>query len=832
MSKCKLIVLASFSLLGQLLNAQTLPFNSRGVGGGGALFAPSINPADATEFYISCDMSELFHTTNGGADFSQVHFGQFIGGHHSKVCFTNTPGLLYSISYINDIGTPVKSNDNGLTWTVLTGNPDDAEDTYSLYVDYSNPDRVVLSYYGEIYFSSNGGTSFSLIHTASSGAGNLIGGAFFDGSNIYLGTNDGVLVSTNAGLTWSIATITGLPAGEVIYSFAAARTGTTTRFFCLTADDADVYVGIVGSDYWDFMNGVYSCDYGSTNWVNKTSNLVVGVDFPMYVGMAENDINVVYLGGSSNAGEPAVYKTSNAGSSWSNTFITTNNQNVITGWSGDGGDRGWGYGECVFGMCVSPANSNNVLIGDFGFPHFTTNGGTNWQQAYVSTTDQHPANTSTPPYQYYHSVGIENTTSWQVHFTDATNVWGCFSDIRGIRSEDGGDTWSFDYTGYNANSSYRVAQDASGTLYMASSNIHDMYQSTRLQDAILDGTDANGKIMYSTDKGQTWNLLHNFNHPVFWIEIDPSNPNRAYASVIHYNGGSGIGGVYRCDDLNNLATSTWTLLPDPPRTEKHPACLKVLNDGTLVATYSGRRNSAGAFTASSGVFTYHPSSGSWTDVSDAGMYYWTKDLVIDPNDAAQNTWYVGVFSGWGGPPNGLGGLYKTTNRGVSWTKLTGTTLDRVTSCTFNPSNNNQIYLTTEGQGLWQSSDINATVPSFSQVEDYSFRQPERVFFNPFNTSEMWVTSFGNGLKVADLTVTQISELDDEELFRVYPNPSEGWVNLTTIEPGIVNVYTLQGQLLGSYAVQAGSNRLDLTNFPNGIYFLKLRNVSQKIILNR
>ena len=32
------------------------------------------------------------------------------------------------------------------------------------------------------------------------------------------------------------------------------------------------------------------------------------------------------------------------------------------------------------------------------------------------------------------------------------------------------------------------------------------------------------------------------------------------------------------------------------------------------------------------------------------MYYWTKDIVIDPNDASQNTWYAGVFSGWGGTP--------------------------------------------------------------------------------------------------------------------------------------------------------------------------------------
>ena len=129
------------------------------------------------------------------------------------------------------------------------------------------------------------------------------------------------------------------------------------------------------------------------------------------------------------------------------------------------------------------------------------------------------------------------------------------------------------------------------------------------------------------------------------------------------------------------------------------------------------------------------------------MSYWTKDLVIDPNDATQNTWYVGVFSGWGGAPNGLGGLYRTTNRGVSWARLNS--LDRVTSCAINPLNANELYLTTETQGLWGSTNITAGSPSFFQVASYPFRQPERIFFNPYKQSEMWVTSFGNGIKGGD-----------------------------------------------------------------------------------
>lgn len=95
------------------------------------------------------------------------------------------------------------------------------------------------------------------------------------------------------------------------------------------------------------------------------------------------------------------------------------------------------------------------------------------------------------------------------------------------------------------------------------------------------------------------------------------------------------------------------------------------------------------------------------------MLYWTKDVIIDPHDTSQNKWYGCVFSGWGGPPNGLGGLYKTTNRGINWTKINS--LDRVGSCTISPVNPNEMYMSTEVNGLWYSNNINSVTPAFTQV---------------------------------------------------------------------------------------------------------------------
>jgi len=95
------------------------------------------------------------------------------------------------------------------------------------------------------------------------------------------------------------------------------------------------------------------------------------------------------------------------------------------------------------------------------------------------------------------------------------------------------------------------------------------------------------------------------------------------------------------------------------------------------------------------------------------MKYWTQDVVIDPHDPTQNTWYAG---GWGTVsftsgtpnPNTLAGLYKTTNRGLRWTRIfTG---ESVQSCTIHPAANhrNEMYLSTRFSGLMWT--IISTIP--------------------------------------------------------------------------------------------------------------------------
>lgn len=838
----KFIVLFITAVYSGNIFSQPDSFYPRGIGGGGSMYAMSINSADDNEYYAACDMGEIFHTTDFGLSYNQVHYNQLIASPLSKVCFTSTPGLLYSIGQPNGyFAVPVISTDNGITWNTLTGNPaltdyENSERTWSINADFNNPDRVLISYHNVVYYSTDRGTTFRNIHNASnSTSGIVVSGVLFDDNNIYIGTNDGVLVSTNAGANWSVAAISGIPANERIWSFTAARVGTTTRFFCITANEEDISVDLTINLYddWNFARGVYSVDYGIGNWVLKTTGINMSAFAIIHVDMAQNDINTAYIS-AADGYDPLIFKTENAGTNWTNVLVTPGNQNVITGWCGQNGNKGWGASGRPFGIDVAPNNANKVIFGGWGFVHKTANGGNLWQQAYVNVADQHPINAPTPKNTAYHSIGFENTSCWQVHWVNANTMWACFTDMMGIRSTDAGASWSFaQSTGSASNDgeTYRVVQHpVNETLFSARAGIHDIYQETYLEDAKLDITDTEGKIIYSTDNGLNWQVLKLFNHPVFWIALDPNNPDRAYASVVHYNGGTGAGGIYMTEDLQNLTAATWTLLPDPPRTEKHPASIVVLNDGKMVCSYSARiipdyETWNHSYTASSGVFMYDPANNSWEDVTDPRMNYYTKDLIIDPFDATQNTWYAAVCSGgWSpNPAADMGGLYKTANRGASWIKIIDAV--NIESCTFNPDHADELYVTTATQGLWVSHNISSTTPTFSVINSYNFWHPTRVFFNPFNKTEMWVASFGNGMKVGNMgSQSAIENTIGNAKFTLYPIPSEDNILIQFYDHTFMSqkaeIYDNMGKRIKTLIVQ-NNTIINISDLARGIYFILL-----------
>lgn len=749
------------------LNAQTPnSFESRGIGGGGALFSPSINPADHNEIYLSCDLAALFHSKDKGKSWGIVPFQEIQSGHDSYVSFTNNPLIRYTVDYGSFVGDdqirPMKSIDGGLSWNVISGNPyplNPDGGILRLIADYNNPDHLIIADYGTIYYSENGGTSFKKIHdNVSSGAGNHLAGVFFDNNKIYIGTNDGIVFSTNGGTSFSVMSTTGIPNGQYILSFAGGKENGVTRFVCLTS--TSVYAGYqYGSDYYDVMSGIYTMDDISGNWTLNVNGINKGEDFPVFVGMASNDIDTMYCSGGNSSGAPIVMRIIPGVNAWDHTFKTQNNQNITTGWSGTNGDHAWTFPEAPFGFQVCPNDASTVIISTYSDAYLTENGGISWKQKYMDEATENPAGSPTPKQKKYHGIGLENTTNWQIMWSDSTHMFSPFSDISGVISTDQGINWKF-IPNLTQNSNYRIVKASNGKLYACSSNRHDIYQTTTIYDNNLNN--ATGNVYVSADNGTSFTQIKSFSGAVVWVATDPTNSDRLYAAVI--NSDTTKGGIWKTNNISSGASATWTRCTAPPRTQGHPFNINVLNNGDLVVSFSARKPTSGSnFTNSSGVFYSTNGGSSWSDRSHSKMQFYTKDVVIDPSDPTQSTWYAAVFSAWGGGiPSSSGGLYRTTDKGLNWKQISNSY--RVNSCTVNPGNTNELYFTTETDGLWYTNDIKASDPVFTRVESYGFRHPVRVFFNPYKPKEMWVSSFGYGMTVANIdcnlaapTIVQIKD---------------------------------------------------------------------------
>ena len=95
----------------------------------------------------------------------------------------------------------------------------------------------------------------------------------------------GLLVSTNNGTTFAIASVGGISATQAMVSFAGAKQGGTTRTVCITMNNADVFPGLFIEGIYDSYIGVYSLDWGQANWTLRTSGIPSG-DEPAMVAMA------------------------------------------------------------------------------------------------------------------------------------------------------------------------------------------------------------------------------------------------------------------------------------------------------------------------------------------------------------------------------------------------------------------------------------------------------------------------------------------------------------------------------------------------------------------
>ena len=185
-----------------------------------------------------------------------------------------------------------------------------------------------------------------------------------------------------------------------------------------------------------------------------------------------------------------------------------------------------------------------------------------------------------------------------------------------------------------------------------------------------------------------------------------------------------------------------------------------------------------------------------------------------------------------------GAIVNTVNGGTNWALQTSGTTDVLYSVFFTDANTGyavggdqlntigMILKTTNGGVNWTPQIIPPANTIFSSVY---FPAPDTGYVVGFN---------GTIIKTTDGGVTGITENNKEGSRKVYPNPSAGIFQLSTInyKGPKVEIYNVMGEKIFQSAICSQQYVIDISSQPSGIYFLQLKteteSFSQKIIIQK
>ncbi|MBN1646799.1 MAG: hypothetical protein JW874_02085, partial [Spirochaetales bacterium] len=245
-------------------------WQSRGIGGGGGLFCPSISPHNGNIIYMPTDMSAVYQTVDGGAQWETIHYKNLRGGSNSIVRFTSDPAVLYAVNIDDQTGDQIylkKTTDQGQSWQTLPF----GDTVWYMECDPGSTDRLIATTWDDFLFSSDGGESFSPLNAGGIDlTGCVLAGSLWNGDSIFIAYNSGILFSSDGGETFSHPAVGGIPSDEAIISLAAAKEGNTVRFVALTHAADEVYArSSVNSDViWNFRS-IYRLDF-TGSWAGLT----------------------------------------------------------------------------------------------------------------------------------------------------------------------------------------------------------------------------------------------------------------------------------------------------------------------------------------------------------------------------------------------------------------------------------------------------------------------------------------------------------------------------------------------------------------------------------
>jgi len=734
--RCKLkFVLFVLLAICSVAHAQT----SVGLGGGGSIYAPAVAPYNSNVMFVSCDMTGLYRSMDGGQHWTMMDERAVQGSTSFSVAFDpTTQGHI--IGYHPSLGMR-ESFDTGNTWSAFS--PGSPGSITAAAFSTDSPSKLVIGTSSGVYVLQNGAWQ-------AGPAGNVLRIIFVTdpstGHQVAYAATSGAIYQLSSTGTWNTFS-SGLPIGgsEQVTDIAGGADATHFALYA-TISTASGQLATSG--------GVYRYASNNPTWTRQVSGLNggngtitrdpdcdTGTD-PQYqfLGVAAAQPDSAYVTAINTTCKDYVYKgTLSSGSmSWSPVYDgfqnhTTNN--LTPGWieMQPPWGLGWGFGGGAHGFAIAPGDFNTAVYVNEAAVHITTNGAAQWVARYTSLTTGTPGTSSAR----WQTTGLDVTTSWYYYAHPDPNKASIHfianTDMALSRSVDSGSTWVpiFQGGGSSWNTFYQLAFEypAGSRIWAGVSGHHDIPQETQLNDN--NTPIGNGTVLVSTDDGATWNSV-----------VTSGLPNGPVDSIIYRSGtlyasvwGSG---VYSSAD----GGSTWTQVGSSASfTNKHVYQLRFDANGSLYVVVAA--NNTGAFVQGG---LYKLVSGSWQKLSSGletllagrGASLAPYDFLIDPT----NSDLIYLCAGDVPHSNGGFGVYKYSLSANTWTDMglqntIGVADSQVAFAPF--VINSTLYVTTMGNGIWQSTNGGSTWTEYKAIP---FMSPQRM---TLIGSQIYITTFGGGV---------------------------------------------------------------------------------------